>query len=44
MPINWYTVKKITVYPFSGILLSSKKEETPDISHNMDKSQKQYAE
>ena len=35
--------KQIIIYPYNGILLSSKKEWTTDICNNMDASQTHYA-
>ena len=42
MLINWYMDKQRVVHPYSGLLLSNKKEQTTD-RLNIDESQKHYA-
>ena len=43
MFINPRMDKKIVVYVYNRVLASNKKEQTIDISNNMNKSQKHYA-
>ena len=36
MSNNWWKEKQIVVYPYNGILLGNKKEQTTDTCNNMD--------